>query len=74
MALPDHTPLDFFLLSHLKSGMYQTCPRNINQLKERIVYECCNISQEILQQVKELCNYISEKYLQVDGEHFEHTI
>lgn len=36
---PDLTPLDFFLWGYLKSKVYQTVPRNLNDLRQRITRE-----------------------------------
>ncbi|EFN65149.1 hypothetical protein EAG_00038, partial [Camponotus floridanus] len=34
---PDLSPLDFFLWGYLKSKVYKTNPRNLNNLRRRIV-------------------------------------
>lgn len=36
---PDLTPLDFFLWGYIKSKVYVTVPRNINDLRQRIIRE-----------------------------------
>lgn len=42
---PDLTPLDFFLWGVLKERVYKTRPRNRDDLRQRIIEECQNISR-----------------------------
>lgn len=68
---PDLTPLDFFLWGHLKSVVYSTRPRNIQELKERIQNECSKISRESLIRVEQAFRDRIEMCLHFEGGHFE---
>ena len=49
---PDLNPLDFFLWGHLKSKVFETAPRDIQDLKQRIVEECGKITPKMLENVR----------------------
>ena len=43
---PDLTPLDFFLWGHLKSKVYTTPPRDLDDLQERVTAEVAVVRQD----------------------------
>ncbi|XP_008181048.1 uncharacterized protein LOC100570008, partial [Acyrthosiphon pisum] len=47
---PDLTCLDYFLWGYLKNKVYLTSPRDIMELKERIITECKNIPPEVIKE------------------------
>ncbi|CAH2001325.1 unnamed protein product, partial [Acanthoscelides obtectus] len=46
---PDLSPLDLFMWGHLKSKIYATQPTSLEDLRQRIVNECLQITPQILQ-------------------------
>lgn len=68
---PDLTPLDFYLWGYLKSKVYASRPRNIEELKLNIVSEISQISRNTLLRVGENWNKRIDHCLQVNGDHFE---
>lgn len=50
---PDLSLLDFFLWDALKEKIFHTAPRNIVDLKQKIVYEIANINELMLKKVFE---------------------
>ncbi|CAH1966184.1 unnamed protein product [Acanthoscelides obtectus] len=50
---PDLSPLDFFMWGHLKSKIYATQPTSLEDLRQRIVNECLQITPQILQNVRQ---------------------
>ena len=48
---PDMTPLDFFLWGHIKSNIYKTNVRDLDDLKSRISQEILAIKKETLYNV-----------------------
>jgi transposase len=71
---PDLTPLDYYLWGHLKSVVYQTRPRNKEELKERIRNECSQITEETLRRVNDSCRHRIEMCCEKEGGHFEQHI
>lgn len=71
---PDLTPLDFFLWGHLKSVVYKTQPRDIPELRRRIVEECQRITPETFQNLREQFELRLYHCLTNNGGHFEHLI
>lgn len=71
---PDLTPLDFFLWGYLKSKVYETQPASLEELRQRITYECQRITPEVLQNVRQ--SFQSRLYhcMEVQGGHFEQMI
>lgn len=71
---PDLSPLDFFLWGYLKSKVYATKPLNLDDLRQRIVNACAEITPEMIR------NSIENFYIrlglcqEVMGEHFEHKL
>ena len=50
---PDLTAIDFILWGHLKSVVYKTQPTSLNDLRERIIYECRRIPPETFRKVQQ---------------------
>ena len=48
---PDSTACDYFLWGFLKSEVYVTMPRNVNELKHRILEEIRAIQPDLIQEV-----------------------
>jgi hypothetical protein len=48
---PDMTPLDFFLWGHIKTNIYKTNVRDLDDLKSRISQEILAIKKETLHHV-----------------------
>lgn len=71
---PDLTPLDYFLWGYLKSKVYVDRPENLDSLKERISLEMSNITEDMLQNVKEEFYYRLGYCQQVNGGQFQHLI
>lgn len=71
---PDLTPLDFFLWGHLKSKVYMTQPTSLEDLQQRIVNECRQITPQMLQNVRERFEQNLYYCMEVGGEHFQHLI
>ena len=46
--LPCLTVMDYFIFPHLKNNIFKTPVKNLEQLQERIIQECGNISPEML--------------------------
>ncbi|CAH2003858.1 unnamed protein product [Acanthoscelides obtectus] len=61
---PDLSPLDFFMWSHLKSKIYATQPTSLEDLRQRIVNECLQVTPQVLQNVK----------MELNREHFRAII
>lgn len=71
---PDLTPLDFFLWGHIKSLVYITEPRDITDLKQRIVDACASISPEIIGRAVGSMQKRFMVCVGAEGGHFEHFI
>ena len=71
---PDLTPLDFFLWGHLQSKIYATQPRSLDELREKIIYECHQITPESLHRVRERFEQNLYHCMGVNGAHFEHLL
>lgn len=71
---PDLSVCDFFLWGYLKHKVYQTKPRNLNALKERITEEIQAITQPMLERV--LNNFFKrlEQCRLVQGHHLRDVI
>lgn len=52
---PDLRPLDFFLLVYLKSKVDSDRPQNLQDMKNRITLEFCNITQGMIHNAQEKC-------------------
>ena len=71
---PDLTPLDFFLWGHLKSIVYKTEPRDLEDLKRRITAACRELQAEVFRNVREEFENRLYHCLENNGQHFEHLI
>jgi transposase len=71
---PDLSPLDYFFWGVLKGKVYETKPANIEALKERILEEARNITEEIINNVM-IGYYQRMAHCQAaQGHHFEHLL
>lgn len=71
---PDLAPLDFFLWGHLKSKIYATQPESLDDLRNRIINECRQITPQILSNVRERFQQNLFYCMEVNGAHFQHLI
>ena len=71
---PDLTPADFFLWGYLKSKVYITKPRNISELKMRIIQETSQISADLLGKVMEETVKRAHNCLSLNGRHLKDII
>lgn len=71
---PDLSPLDFFLWGHLKSKIYNPRPQSLDDLRQRIINECQQVSPEILHNVRNRFEQNLYYCMEVGGQHFEHLI
>lgn len=71
---PDLSPLDFFLWGHLKSKIYATQPTSLEDLRQRIVNECLQITPQILQNVRQRFEQNLYYCMESDGGHFQHLL
>ena len=71
---PDLTPADFFFWSYIKSKVYITKPRNLNELKTRITHETSLISAESLRKVMEEAVKRSHTCLSFNARHLKYKI
>lgn len=71
---PDLAPLDFFLWGHLKSKIYATQPESLDDLRNRIINECRQITPQMLNNVRERFQQNLFYCMEVNGAHFQHLI
>lgn len=71
---PDLTPLDFFVWGYLKSKIYATQPESLDDLRNRIINECRQITPEMLRNVRERFEQNLFYCMEVNGGHFQHLI
>lgn len=69
---PDLAPPDFFLWGYIKSEVYITQPRDLAELRQRIVDVCTQIPPEIVFSAIENFYIRLGRCQIVDGGHFEH--
>lgn len=70
---PDLSPLDYYLWGMLKARVYhQFTPRNLDELKQKIIQEFASISVEELHRSVQNMILRCELVLENDGSHFEH--
>ncbi len=72
--IPDVTPLDFFLLGHLKNKIFAAPPATIEKLKRCITIEIQNIPQKMLRKVFQNMMRCSVMGKNLDGVHFQHML
>jgi transposase len=71
---PDLTIPDFFLWGYLKSRVYDSRPRTIEDLKNNIIEECKKITPEMLRNSRNSWEMRLKHCIAADGEQFEHLI
>ena len=71
---PDLTPLDFFLWGHLKSVVFTTRPRTLDDLKNRISNEMAKIDASVIQRAQESVLHRCRKCIEQNGGQFEHLL
>lgn len=71
---PDLSPLDFFLWGHLKNKIYATQPTSLEDLRQRIVNECRQITSQVLQNVRQRFEQNMYYCMQAGGGHFQHLL
>jgi len=65
----DLTPLDF-LWGHLKTQIYASQPTSFDNLKQRIIDECRQITPEVFQNVRERFEQNLYYCMEVEGQNF----
>ena len=71
---PDLTPLDFFLWGHLKSVVFTTRPRTLDDLKSSITNEMAKIHTSVIQRTLESVLHRCRKCIEQNGGQFEHLL
>lgn len=71
---PDLTPLDFFLWGHLKSQVYRTNPRNLQDLKDAVKSAVRRVSPSVCHAAAEGVLRRAKLCLERNGGHFEHVL
>ena len=71
---PDLSSCDFYLWGTLKQKVYANNPDNLDQLKGNITNAIRRITREELQAVSANVVKRAQKYIDVNGEHFQHLL
>jgi len=71
---PDLTPCDYFLWGYLKTKVFETKPRTIADLKQRIQDEVAAIPVEMLREIMNSFTSRLEECLRRNGSHLEGVI
>jgi len=71
---PDLTPCDYFLWGYLKTKVFETKPRNIADLKQRIQHEVAAIPVEMLREAMNSFRSRLEECVRRTGSHLEGVI
>ncbi|CAH1962421.1 unnamed protein product [Acanthoscelides obtectus] len=71
---PDLSPLDFFMWGDLKGKIYATQPTSLEDLRQRIVNECLQITPQILQNVRQRFEQNLYYCMESHGGHFQHLL
>jgi len=71
---PDLIPCDYFLWGYLKTKVFETKPRTIADLKQRIQDEVAAIPVEMLREVMKSFRSRLEEYMHRNGSHLEGAI
>lgn len=69
---PDLTPLDYFYWGYLKDRVYKTKPRDLDELRQRIIDESALIPAQIIQNAIDAFYHRLAFCQEVNGEQFEH--
>jgi hypothetical protein len=72
---PDIIPLDYFLWGHLKTAVYENLPINLNDLKNKIIIACNELTKDqiIAATQRELLRRM-EAYFENNDNNFEQFI
>ena len=71
---PDLTPCDYFLWGYLKTKVFETKPRTIADLKERIQDEVAAVPVEMLREIMKSFTSRLEECVRRNGSHLEDVI
>jgi len=71
---PDLTPCDYFLGGHLKTKVFETKPRTIANLKQRIQEEVAAIPVKMLRKVMNSFRSRLDECVRRNGSHLEGVI
>ena len=71
---PDLILCEFILWGYLKSNVYKTSVKSLEDLKSRIETEVRNIRRATFRKVKENAKFRLNFFSEVQGEHIEHTV
>ena len=71
---PDLNPCDYFLWGYLKTKVFETKPRTIADLKQRIQDEVAAIPVEMLREVMNSFRFRLEECVHQNGSHLEGVI
>lgn len=69
---PDLNPLDFFLWGLLKETVYTDAPTTVEDMRQRIITACTNITSDTLIRVQHSFRARLQQCIDADGHHFEH--
>ncbi|KAL7307873.1 hypothetical protein TKK_0000191 [Trichogramma kaykai] len=70
----DLTPLDFFLWGYIKSIVYKTTPRDVNQCQNRIRDAFASLDGDMVRRASQGVIRRAELVLQENGGHIEHLL
>lgn len=71
---PDLTPMDFFAWGYIRDQVYQTLPRNRENLIEKIRAASRNITPAMIDTVRQSCMRRVALCLEESGGYFEHLL
>jgi hypothetical protein len=71
---PDLTSPDFFLWSYLKDTVYRSNPRDLKQLKMNITRATEEVNEGTLRKVARNTVKRVDKYIEMNGHHFQHLL
>lgn len=71
---PDLTPLDYFLWGSMKEKVYRTAPTTPEDMQQRIINACSEITEDVLKNVHDSFSRRILKCIEVEGQHFEHLL
>lgn len=71
---PDLNPLDFFLWGHLKSVIYTTQPRSLEELQDRIVTEVRRLNITTFENVRNAFEQRLYYCMEANGQQFEYLL
>ena len=71
---PDLTSPEFCLWGYLKTQVYNDVSTTRDNMMQRIMDACSRISPDVLQRTVRSCEEKINKYIEVQGHHFEHLL